>query len=384
MATTTFDLDVLLSDDRDTWDGCDGSWLSHLSLPSSGLHGLCGFCPHESAGFPLYPQGLNRLTGFDAPYNSLPDPPSAPMTVIDDFLPFLDPLESSLGEPCSMSLWDPWVYQTLDDFVSPQNHIDTATTFPPIHDTELEGLELTSGAPITGSCAGTLLQCVNDSDIQAPSSASSDAACADSTDAIVLTGEGSVPNKSFRPSRPVSASQTDISGAQIKSTGALYGQDECQVLILIPPSPAADLPAEDISAEDPPAKRRKGSSPPLPGKRRKLTSPAAKQRKPSPCGHNLRIAKITCDNRTYDWDRRGGSVWKSDDDSLRRSDVPFDRVTEVEVFPDGLGSLPVILLRNDTGLFCGKDGIGESGFSMPGDVIHRLVRNPEETQRVIA
>ena len=77
-------------------------------------------------------------------------------------------------------------------------------------------------------------------------------------------------------------------------------------------------------------------------------------------------------------------MWKSDDDSLRRSDVPFDRVTEVEVFPDGLGSLPVILLRNDTGLFCGKDGIGEIGFSMPGDVIQRLVRNPEETQRVIA
>lgn len=92
-----------------------------------------------------------------------------------------------------MTLGDPWVYQALDDFVSSQDHTDTPTTFPSIGDTELEWLELPRGAPITGSCAGTL-QCVNDSDIQAPSSASSNAAWADSTDAIVLADEGSVPS----------------------------------------------------------------------------------------------------------------------------------------------------------------------------------------------
>ena len=394
METTTFDLDFLLSSDRGRQERWDSSWLSSLPPSSSSLCGLCGLSPHESARFHLYRQRLlDGFTGCDASYNSLTDSISNPMAVSDDFPLFLDPLESSWDTyglsghdiPCSMSLGDSWVYQALNDLISPQNYTNTTTAFPATDDTKLERLELASGAPITGLYDETLLQYANDSNIQAPSGASSDcdSGCADDTDAIVLTGEGSVLTKALQASRPVSkaASQTDISTARIKSTGALDDNVKfMKVPILGPPVYAKDLPMEDTSSEDLPAKRRKISLRSPPGKRRKTTSPYAKSRKPSPDEHNFRIGKITYDNRKYQWSRRK-RVWESDGDLLEGNKVPFDEVTEVEVFPNGQSSQQVVLSREGTGLFCGTDEVWERHYSLEGDTILRLIMNPDEARK---
>ena len=369
MDTTAFNLDFLLSTNRDTRDGWNSNWLPPLSPSSSGLYGLCGLFPHESTYFAPYFQGLfDGLTGYDASYNSLADWISTPTTAFNGF-PF-DPLDSS---------WDTYGL-SWDDLISPQNHTNTATGFQTIDNTELESLELASGA---GLCDGTLLQYVNDSNIQAPSSASfdSESDCADDTDAIILTGEGSVPAKPLGPSRPVSdaASQTYISAARIKSTRGFNNNDKfTRVPILVPPVCAEDVPV-DNSSEDLHAKRRK-VSPRSPGKRRKITPPYAKSRKPSPDEHNFRIDKITRYSRKYQWSRRKG-VWESDDDLLKRSDVSFDEVTEVEVFPDGLSSQQVVLSRENTGLFCGTDPVWERHYSLKGDTIMRLVMDPDEIQK---
>ena len=390
MATTAFDLDFLLSNDRDTRDEWDRSWLSPLPPSFSGLCGFCGFSTHESVRFPLYPQVLlDGFTGYDASYNSLDDYISNPTTAFNSYPLFFDTMKTSWDTyglsghdmPCSVDLGYSWAYSARHDLIIPQNYNDTATACPAVDDTYLEDLVLDSGALNTEPYDGNLLQSINDLGIQTPSSAPSDSGY-DDTDAVVLTGEGSVLPKLHRPSRPVSeaSSQTDISTAGTKRTAALDDNDDfTKALILEPPFRAENFTVKDTSSEGLPAKRQKVSSR-SPRKRRKTTPPCSKSQKPSPNEHNFRIDRITCGNRKYQWSRRKG-VWESDGDLLQRSDVPFDEVTEVEVFPDGPSSQQVVLSRQDVGLFCGIDAVWERYYSVEGDTILRLVMDPDKIQK---
>ena len=393
METTSFDLDFLASD-RDTRDWCDSSWLSLPPPLSSSPCGRCGLSPHETAGFPLQLQSLlDGSTGRDASWNSLGDT-VAPMTAFYSYPQSFDPLQG-LWEACdlagipSTTLLDSW-----DDLISRQNYNDTETGFSLIDDLDLEGLMPASEYPITESPDRTLLQCLNDSTIQGPSgalSSSNGSGCADDSEAIVLTGEGSVSTKFFRPSRPVSdaGTQTDISLARIKSTGALKNDKLTTIATMVPPARAGDLPVEDTSAEgvlvkdtssDGTTKRRRVSSGSPPIKRRKTTSPYAKGKKSSSVEHNYRIGKITCGNRKYQWNRRK-QVWESDRDSLEGNEMPFHEVTEVEVFPNGQSSQQVVLYCDDRGLFCGTDEVSELPYSLKRDTVLSLIIKPDEAKK---
>ena len=392
METTSFDLDFLVSD-RDTRDWCDSSWLALPPPLSSSLCGLCGLSPYETAGFPLQLQSfLDGSTGRDASWNSLGDI-SAPMTAFYSFPQFFDPLEGS-WEACDLSgipsttLLDSW-----DDLISRQNYKDTETGFSLIGDLGLEGLKPASEYPTTESPDRTLLQCLNDSNIQGPSGAfsgSNGSGCADDSEAIVLTGEGSVPIKFPRPSRAMSdaGTQTDNSLARIKSTGALKNDKLTTIATIVPPA-RAGYPVEDTSAEDVlvkhtssdgTTKRQRVSSGSPPVKRRKTTPPYAKGRKSNSVEHNYRISKITCGNRKYQWNRRK-RVWESDSHSLEGDKMPFHEVTEVEVFPNGQSSQQVVLYCDDRGLFCGTDEVSELPYSLKRDTVLSLIIKPDEAKK---